>query len=200
MILFSREKEDVWLEKVLFGRRYIKQPMTELDQKGWGNIHHAAYRGFLKAVKVFIEKDPEILELETGDGLNSTPLLLAVLVDRQDMVELLLSLGAKIDAVDSQKHGAVELCALKKHIDLLKYFMKLNHEDLPVWKNLMKFMTADVDEDAEAAGKTLYILTKPEEEERKFRLAEIIIYIPHLEEVIENGTYIILLCVTLPKK
>ena len=65
----------------------------------------------------------------------------------------------KIGAVNSQNHGVVELCAFKQYIEVLEYFIELNHEKVPVWKNLIKFLSSDVDEEAEAAAKCLRTLT-----------------------------------------
>lgn len=183
----------------LLSHRYKTGQMNELDENGWGNIHHAAYRGFLKSVERFIKADNELLELETDDDLKSTPLLLAVMSGSQDVVESLIGMGARIHAVDSQNHGAIELCAFKKHIDMLRYFIKLNHERLPVWKILIKFMTSDTDEEAEAGAKCLNILTTPQGEEQKTELVEKVI--PHLEEVFDNGRHIYLcVCTERQKK
>ena len=43
---------------------------------------------------------------------------------------------------NSQKHGVVELCAFKEYIEVLEYFIELDHEKLPVWKNLLKVYMA----------------------------------------------------------
>ena len=61
--------------------------------------------------------------------------------------------------MDAQHNGAIELCAFKQFIPLLDYFIELNHDKLPVWKNLVKFMASDVDEESEAASRCLFTLT-----------------------------------------
>ena len=61
--------------------------------------------------------------------------------------------------MDAQNNGAIELCAFKQFIPLLEYFIELNNETLPVWRNLVKFTASDVDEESEAASKCLYTLT-----------------------------------------
>ena len=33
--------------------------MNELDENGWGHIHHAAYRGFVKSVERFVAAGEE---------------------------------------------------------------------------------------------------------------------------------------------
>ncbi len=59
----------------------------------------------------------------------------------------------------------VELCAFKHYIDILNYFIEEDYDTLPVWKNLIKFLGSDVDEEAEAAGKCLRTLTQRSAEE-----------------------------------
>ena len=139
----------------------LEQDMNETDENGWGHIHHAAYRGFLKSVERFVKADPEQLELETNDDLKTTPLLLAVMSGSKETVECMIGLGSRINVVNSQNHGAIELCAFKQYIDLLKYFIELNNPKLPVWKHLIKFMCSDIDEEAEAAAKCLKTLSEP---------------------------------------
>ncbi|KAK2180327.1 hypothetical protein NP493_447g01012 [Ridgeia piscesae] len=134
--------------------------MNELDENGWGHIHHAAFRGFIKSVERFVAAGEDQLELETGDDLHSTPLLLAVMSGNLETVTCLVNLGAKVSAMDSSNNGVIELCAFKQFIHLLEYFIELNNDKLPVWKNLVKFMSSDFDEESESASKCLYTLTK----------------------------------------
>lgn len=74
--------------------------MNELDERGWAPIHHATYRGFIKSVERFVKASEDQLELETGDELHSTPLLLAVKGGHKPTIECLVEFGAKIDAID----------------------------------------------------------------------------------------------------
>ena len=66
--------------------------------------------------------------------------------------------------MDSSNNGVIELCAFKQFIHLLEYFIELDNDKLPVWKNLVKFMSSDFDEESESASKCLYTLTKKLEE------------------------------------
>lgn len=61
----------------------------------------------------FIENVPEQLELETGDALQSTPLLLACMGGSLDTVKMLVDSGAKISKLNMQRHGVVELSAFR---------------------------------------------------------------------------------------
>ncbi len=133
--------------------------MDVLDENGWAHIHHAAFRGFVKSVEKFVNANEEQLEIETGDDLQATPLLLAVMSGQIETVKCLVDLGAKVFAINSQNHGVVELCAFKEYIDILEYFIEMDHNKVPVWKNLIKFLGSDVDDEAEAAAKCLRTLT-----------------------------------------
>ncbi len=139
--------------------------MNELDENGWAHVHHAAFRGFVKSVERFVKAAGDQLELETGDDLKSTPLLLAVMSGQLETVECLVELGARLSAINTQNHGVVELCAFKQFLPILEYFVELGREELPVWKNLIRFLASDLDEEAEAAARCLQSLTSGGEEQ-----------------------------------
>lgn len=140
------------------------EPMGDFDEHGWAHIHHAADRGFPKSLERFVHADPDQLELATNDSLGSTPFLIAVASGNLDSINCLITLGAKINAINNQNHGAIEICALKNYIELLEFFIKLNSDLLPVWKNLLKFLSSETEEEAEPAGRCLQTLTQPSEE------------------------------------
>lgn len=113
--------------------------MDEFDENGWAHVHHAAYNGYHKSVKRFIKSREDQLELETQDGQQLTPLLLACVNGHVETVQLLVEdLHANLKAKDRNLFGAVELAASKSHIKVLEYFLKLNSPDLEVWKNLIR--------------------------------------------------------------
>ena len=151
--------------------------MQEFDENGWAHIHQATYRGYIKSVERFVESDREQLELETQDELHSTPFLLAVTSSSEQTVDCLLKLGAKIDVINSQNHGAVEISALNQYINLLQYFIEKNHEKLPVWKNLLKLLSSDIETEVENAGRCLRTLTDPSSEGVN----------PNWQNIISNG-------------
>ncbi|KAL3858741.1 hypothetical protein ACJMK2_008995 [Sinanodonta woodiana] len=130
------------------------------DHLGWAHIHHAANKGFPKSIERFVHADRDSLELETKDELHSTPFLIAVSSGNLDSIKCLLNLGAKIDVINTQNHGAVELCAIRQSISLLEYFIELNDDRLPVWKNLLRFLSSDSEDEAVSAGKCLQTLTQ----------------------------------------
>lgn len=136
----------------------------EFEANGWAAIHNAAHRGFLKSVDFFLSEDQSFVELETRDDLKLTPFLCAITGNRIDAVEHLMKAGAKVDVINAHNHGAVELCALKQYIEMLEYLIKINHAQIPVWKNLIKFLSSESEEEAESAGKCLETLTLPSSE------------------------------------
>ena len=116
-----------------------KVNMDEFDENGWAHVHHAAYNGYYKSVSRFIKSREDQLELETQDGQQLTPLLLACMNGHLETVQLLVEqLHANLKAQDRQSFGAVELAASKNHIGVLEYLLKLNSPDLEVWKNLIR--------------------------------------------------------------
>ncbi|KAL8590568.1 hypothetical protein ACOMHN_011004 [Nucella lapillus] len=138
--------------------------MNDPDETGWHHIHHCAFRGYIKSLERFVENDPDSLELQTQDDLCSTPFLLAVSSGIQDTVESLIQLGSKINVINSQNHGAVEICAIKQFMSLLELFLAKDLEQLPVWKNLLRMMGSDMEEEVSASALCLRNLTDPSEE------------------------------------
>ncbi|XP_045192048.2 ankyrin and armadillo repeat-containing protein-like [Mercenaria mercenaria] len=135
------------------------EPMGDFDENGWAHIHHAANRGFPKSLERFVHADPDQLELKTSDDLGSTPFLIAVASGNLESITCLINLGAKIGTINNHNHGAVEICATKQYIELLEFFIEKNYEQLPVWKNLLRFLASESEEEAEAAGICLRTLT-----------------------------------------
>lgn len=113
--------------------------MDEFDENGWAHVHHAASNGYYKSVSRFIKSREDQLELETQDGQQLTPFLLACTNGHLETVQLLAEeFHANLKAKDRQLFGAVELAALKDHINVLEYLLKLDSPDLEVWKNLIR--------------------------------------------------------------
>ena len=113
--------------------------MDEFDENGWAHVHHAAYNGYYKSVSRFIKSREDQLELETQDGQQLTPFLLACTNGHLETVQLLAEeFHANLKATDRQLFGAVELAALKDHINVLEYLLKLDSPDLEVWKSLIR--------------------------------------------------------------
>ncbi|KAM4614102.1 uncharacterized protein O3C94_022137 [Discoglossus pictus] len=118
--------------------------MEEFDENGWAPIHYAAYKKHVSLVQRLIETyGKENLELITEDRLKNTPLLLAATSGSQEMVHLLLNLGANIEWVNSQSHGVVEICAIHRHQDVLRYFLKLDNPTINVCRRLVTFLDSD---------------------------------------------------------
>ncbi|XP_069509428.1 ankyrin and armadillo repeat-containing protein-like [Ambystoma mexicanum] len=118
--------------------------MVEVDESGWAPIHHAAAKNYVSSVERFVQTSgTEALEIMTEDGVGNTPLLVAVSSGSQQTVELLIQLGVNTGAVNSQRHGVIELCALHRHTELLDYFINLQIPQLNVYKNLITLVDSN---------------------------------------------------------
>ncbi|KAM8945985.1 uncharacterized protein RCH25_049358 [Pelodytes ibericus] len=118
------------------------------SEQGWAPVHHAAFRSHLSLMERLVESTgKEILETLTDDGLQNSPLLLAASSGRQEMVNLLVNLGADITFVNRQNHGVVETCALHGHFDLLRQFLHLDNSNLNVCKKLVTLLDSDIESD-----------------------------------------------------
>nr|XP_009858879.1 ankyrin and armadillo repeat-containing protein-like [Ciona intestinalis]XP_026690678.1 ankyrin and armadillo repeat-containing protein-like [Ciona intestinalis] len=139
----------------------------EFDDEGWSAIHHcvAAEKELLMSIEKFVTSNEEFLECETKDRFHRTPLLLAVAKDKTKSVEKLLELGARITALDAYNHGVVEICAMTDNLEMLSHFIEMNNPELAVWKRLIKFLSADTDEESEKAAIILDKITKEQDGE-----------------------------------
>ncbi|XP_038070212.1 ankyrin and armadillo repeat-containing protein-like isoform X2 [Patiria miniata] len=135
--------------------------MNDLDERGWSHIHNAAFHGYIKSIQRFVAASEDQLEFPTNDDRLMTPLLLAVESGKLDTVRCLVDLGSDLRYVNQQNLSVVELASLKMYVEIMEYFIKLDHKDLPVWSKLIKFASSDADEEAEAAGRMLVKLTEP---------------------------------------
>ncbi len=55
----------------------------------------------------------------------------------------------------------VELACMKQYLHILEYFIAMEHDDLPVWQRLMRFLSSLSDEECERAGSCLHVLLSP---------------------------------------
>lgn len=79
-----------------------------------GTIHEAAYKGDASAVRTLLEQHPDLVNVRHADG--GTPLHLAVIAAHAPVVEMLLDMGADVNAGDS-RNGLTPLhCAGDKRI------------------------------------------------------------------------------------
>ncbi|XP_071973222.1 uncharacterized protein [Engystomops pustulosus] len=118
--------------------------MAKMNDVGWSPVHHAAFKNHLTLVTRLIESSAyENLEKKTDDGLQNTPLLLAVACGSQPMVQLLVSHGADVTYVNLGRQGVIEICALYGYINLVKYFIHFHNKNLHVYKKLIVLLEHD---------------------------------------------------------
>ncbi len=73
------------------------------------DIHEAVASGDLKAIQTILEKNPRLLEARSPDNL--TPLLLASVLGRTEIVGFLIEKGADIDAGDNNRMTPLHFAA-----------------------------------------------------------------------------------------
>ena len=130
------------------------------DENGWAHVHHAAFNGYHKSVSRFIKDREDQLELQTQDGKQSTPLLLACQSGVLETVQLLIDLGADVRVTNSQSFGVAEVAAANNHVRVLEYFLELRNSEVDIWGRLIERLSGSGGPELETAcAKALVELT-----------------------------------------
>jgi len=78
--------------------------VTACDGKGKTALHYCATNSNALMVQLLVSRDRSVLD--TPDNSGHTPLHAAVIAGNVDVLESLLSLGANVNAQDSERHTA----------------------------------------------------------------------------------------------
>ncbi|VDM63631.1 unnamed protein product [Angiostrongylus costaricensis] len=84
-------------------------------------LHYAAETMDLEMFQKILERDVTLLDCEDRNGL--TPMLMAVMGGRTDLVKLLLSRGANIEHRDRDGHSAVHWAVVCGQLDMLTFLL-----------------------------------------------------------------------------
>nr|XP_014966017.2 ankyrin and armadillo repeat-containing protein isoform X3 [Macaca mulatta] len=114
-----------------------KADYTLSEKRGWMPIHFAAFYDNVCIVIALCRKDPNLLEAEATAENQCTPLLLAATSGALDTIQYLFSIGANWRKTDTKGNNIIHLSVLTFHTEVLKYIIKLNIPELPVWKTLV---------------------------------------------------------------
>ncbi|XP_078407420.1 ankyrin and armadillo repeat-containing protein [Cetorhinus maximus] len=131
---------------------------TKVDKRGWTAMHFAAFYDNVSCIRALYRKEPKFLELETSAEYHSTPLLLAAMAGAFDALQYLLSLGANLTKIDSERNNIVHLAALYSHTEILKYIIEKNIPELHVWKLLKEMMASNEYKRQEMGVRSLEVL------------------------------------------
>ncbi|KAL6743422.1 hypothetical protein Aduo_016464 [Ancylostoma duodenale] len=110
-------------DRVETERLLLSQP-TEVsmrDSEDRVALHYAAETMDLEMFQKILEQDPSLLDCEDKNG--HTPMLMAVMGGRTDLVELLLSKGANIAHCDRDGHSAVHWAVVCGQLETLTYLL-----------------------------------------------------------------------------
>ncbi|XP_022535803.2 ankyrin and armadillo repeat-containing protein [Astyanax mexicanus] len=121
----------------------LKADYRLVDQRGWTAVHFAAFYGQVACVQALCRKDPTLLDRRTSAEYHTTPVLLSATSGSVEALDYLLSSGANWRETDSKSNNAVQLAALYFHINILRRFIELDLDDLPVWKILVEMLRSD---------------------------------------------------------
>uniref|UniRef100_A0A2K5DGU3 Ankyrin and armadillo repeat containing n=1 Tax=Aotus nancymaae TaxID=37293 RepID=A0A2K5DGU3_AOTNA len=131
----------------------FKADYTLSEERGWMPIHFAAFYDNICIVTALCRKDP-ISNLTLYVCLlvilcflifrnQCTPLLLAATSGALDTIQYLFSVGANWRKTDIKGNNIIHLSVLTFHTEVLKYIIKLNIPELPVWKTLVEMLQCE---------------------------------------------------------
>nr|XP_014966019.2 ankyrin and armadillo repeat-containing protein isoform X5 [Macaca mulatta] len=120
-----------------------KADYTLSEKRGWMPIHFAAFYDNVCIVIALCRKDPNLLEAEATAENQCTPLLLAATSGALDTIQYLFSIGANWRKTDTKGNNIIHLSVLTFHTEVLKYIIKLNIPELPVWKTLVEMLQSE---------------------------------------------------------
>lgn len=87
-----------------------------LERGARHHIFSAMATGDLQAIRALVEQEPEVLEQRLSTGQDGeTPLQFAIARNRLDILDVLIELGADLDATDSKGETALEFALLRGH-------------------------------------------------------------------------------------
>nr|XP_033800002.1 ankyrin and armadillo repeat-containing protein [Geotrypetes seraphini] len=136
----------------------LKADYHSIDKRGWMPIHYAAFYNNIACIRILHRKEPALLEAETTAEYHSTPLLLAVTSGAFDTLEYLLSLGADWRKTDNLGNNIVHLSILYFHIEVLKYLIERNYQELPAWTILVNMLQSEDATKKEMAARCMEVL------------------------------------------
>ncbi|XP_063647404.1 ankyrin and armadillo repeat-containing protein isoform X10 [Pan troglodytes] len=120
-----------------------KADYTLSEKRGWMPIHFAAFYDNVCIIIALCRKDPSLLEAEATAENQCTPLLLAATSGALDTIQYLFSIGANWRKTDIKGNNIIHLSVLTFHTEVLKYIIKLNIPELPVWKTLVEMLQCE---------------------------------------------------------
>lgn len=106
------------------------------DRDGATALHHAAYRGHIKVVKLLAEKGNYIhpklptdhahvgATIDALDGDGITPLLHAAFTGKLDVVKFLLSKGGNVNHRDGEGGMALQNAAFNGHVGVVRILIE----------------------------------------------------------------------------
>jgi ankyrin repeat protein len=92
-----------------------------------GEIHDVVQHGDLQAIKLLLDGNPDLIF--SKDSLGLTPLHVAALTGRRDVVQLLLANKADVNARDKDGYTPLHWAADRGHKDLVKLLL-VNRADI----------------------------------------------------------------------
>ena len=107
----------------------------QVDNRGWGPLHHAAYHGQADAVKLLGEIEAVDVNAKTWEGETSLLLACKNLPESRDAVYQLLKLGADVNLTTNEQCSALQYSCVKTDLSVVRWLVRrgarVNHTN--VW-------------------------------------------------------------------
>uniref|UniRef100_A0A8C9S3X3 Ankyrin and armadillo repeat containing n=1 Tax=Scleropages formosus TaxID=113540 RepID=A0A8C9S3X3_SCLFO len=137
----------------------LRADCKQAGRRGWMAVHFAAYYGQVPCLRALCRKDPALAVIPTTAQYQTYPLLLAASSGSVDALDYLLSIGTDWRQRDSEGNNIVHLAALYFHTHVLRHFLQLNLDELPVWRLLIEMLRSKDQQRVEMSIRCLEVLS-----------------------------------------
>ncbi|XP_067654159.1 putative ankyrin repeat protein RF_0381 [Haliotis asinina] len=102
--------------------------LSLVDERGDNVLHWACDGGHLDIVKLILSLD--VVDINSGDFLGITPVMVAVLHEHRDVVKFLVGEGADVSQVDSDGDTVLHYACRKGDLEIVELILSLNMVDI----------------------------------------------------------------------
>lgn len=103
------------------------------DSQGWVFVYYVVFFNYVDCFLYLIRYEFKLLEFKFNDDLEFILIFLVVFSGVLDVVKCLIEQGVQYIFIDKEGNGVVYFVVFYFYINILKYFISWNNDDIFVW-------------------------------------------------------------------